>query len=168
MKKLFDNPKAAVVMIVMVILMFAAYKANATEMEISATYTGEFNGGYSLSLMERVFDDKVDLGIVIISDQQWEDVSVGNNGYAFAAFVAKKPDRWMEKYGLKLLPSEVHIGATYWIRTQSPINGCNAGYLLGLKWRVTEHASIGLRHASNGGTCKPNRGQDLLTFGWMF
>ncbi len=161
--KLFNNPKPAIIAIIMIILGFATYKANATEMELGAAYTGEFNGGFGLTVIERVFDGKIDLGIAIISDQQWDNVSVSNNGFIFAAFVAEKPGSWF-----KILPSEISLGATYWIKTQSPINGCQLGYMLSLKWLLTEQASIGIRHASNGGTCKPNRGQDLLMVGWRF
>jgi hypothetical protein len=161
--KLFNNPKKAVALIMLVILLFAAYKSEATEMELGATYTGEFNGGYGITIIERVFDGKMDIGVALISDQQWENVSVSNNGNFFLSYVATRPENWWI-----VLPTEVHIGASHWIKTQSPINGCHLGYLLGLKWRVTDHASIGIRHWSNAGTCRPNRGQDILTFGWRF
>ena len=160
--KLFNNPSKAVIAIVAIILLFFSYKAFATEVELGATFTGEFNGGSGLVLMERVLDDKIDLGVALISEQEWEDVQVGNNGNVFAAYVAQKPDTWWRG-----LPSEVSIGATHWIKTQSPINGCKQGFMLGLKWRINDW-SIGVRHWSNAGICKPNRGQDLLTFGYRF
>lgn len=161
--KLFNNPKPVVVVIILIILLFSAYKANATEMEIAATYTGEFNGGVALSISERLFDNKMDIGVSLISEQEWENVSIGNNGNVWAAFIATKPDNWW-----MVLPTEVSIGPSAWIKTQSPINGCILGYMLGLKWRLGDHSSVGIRHWSNAGTCKPNRGQDLLTFGWRF
>ncbi len=162
-KKLFNNPKKAVVAIILIILMFAAYKqAGATEIEVGATYTGEFNGGGALTLSERVFNDKLDVGVAIISPQSWEEVKVGNNGNFWFAFVAERPSHWV-----KVLPSEVHIGGGYWFKTQSPINGCKETFLLGVKWRV-KRFSVGVRHWSNAGICSPNRGQDLLTFGWRF
>lgn len=164
MNKLFNNPKPAIAAIILIILLFAAYKqGNATEMELGATYTGEFNGGFALTINERIFNDKIDVGVTLFSEQNWKDVHVGNNGAFWAAFVAQKPEQWW-----KVLPSEVSIGASSWIKTQSPINGCLLGYTLGLKWRFGDHASVGIRHWSNAGTCPPNRGQDLLNIGWRF
>lgn len=159
--KLFDNPKKAVVMIVIVIIMFFAYKAQATEAELGATYSGEFNDGYSLSLIERFADGKIDVGITVVGEQKYRDMIVENNGAIWLGYVAKKPDNWFAA-----LPAEVTIGAAHWIETNRFI-GCQQGYMLGLKWRY-KSASIGIRHFSNAGVCKPNRGQDMLTFGWSF
>jgi hypothetical protein len=163
MKKLFDNPPVAIVAIVVIILLFAAYKAKATEIEVGATYTGEFNGGAAIVALERVANERIDIGFALIGQQSYKDVELANNGNVFFAFVAKKPAKMW-----RVLPDEVSIGATYWYKIQSPINGGQNGYMLGLKWRITEHASIGLRHWSNAGTSPPNRGQDLLTYGWRF
>lgn len=163
MKKLFDNPKKAVVLIILVILTFAAYKqASATEMEVGPTYTSQFNGGIGLSIIERF--GPVDLGVSLIGKQEWENVEVENNGVAWAAFVAERPEHWWTK-----LPAEVHIGTGLWFqKDRSPITSCHATFLLGLKWRLGDHASVGIRHWSNAGVCDKNRGQDVLTFGWRF
>ena len=76
----------------------------------------------------------------------------------------KKPDRFWN-----WVPNELHLGANYWIKTQSPINGCNVGYVLGLRKSLPwDDWYVNWRHFSNGGTCKPNRGQDLLTIGYSF
>lgn len=163
MRKLFNNPPLAILGIVLVILLFVSYKAKATELEIGPTYTSGFNGGVGLSVIERVADGKIDLGVTLLGEQSWENVNVSNNGNVWAAYVAEKPETWVAA-----LPSEVHIGATYWFKAESPISGCQNGYLLGLKWRLGEQFSVGIRHWSNAGTCPPNRGQDLLTFGWRF
>ena len=100
----------------------------------------------------------------LISEQDYdkENLRLDNNGNVFAAFVASKPDRWW-----KILPSEVHLGPAYWIHTSRFI-GANMGFTLALKWHIGEHATVNIRHWSNAGTTKPNRGQDLLTFGWRF
>lgn len=165
LQKLFDNPKPAVIAIILVILLFAAYKqASATEMELGPTYASGFNNGAGLVLSERVLNQKVDVGIALISGQDYdkENLRLSNNGNVFATFVAQKPENWW-----KVLPAEVHIGAAYWIETNRFI-GDELGYHLAVKWRVTEHLSINVRHWSNAGTVKPNRGQDLLTVGWRF
>lgn len=158
--KLFDNPKPAVIGIVIVILLFVAYKAKATELELGATYSGEFNDGYALSLVER-FGDKFDLGVTLIGEQDYKGEVVENNGAVWFGYVAERPKSWVS-----LLPSEVTIGAAHWIETNRFI-GCQQGYMLALKWRF-KNASLGIRHWSNAGICKPNRGQDVLTFGWRF
>lgn len=159
----FNNPSKAIVGILLVIGLFVAYEScSATELEVGPTFTGEFNGGLGLVLMERVHPN-IDVGIALISDQEWDGVQAANNGNAFAAFVAERPDGFW-----RALPDEMHIGASMWIKDNPPINGCRQGYLLGLKYRLGDNFSVGVRHWSNAGTCKPNRGQDLLTFGWRF
>jgi len=162
--KVFNNPKKAVVMILIVIGLFIAYKAKATEIEGGATYASGFNDGYALSLIERVGGDKFDLGVTLVGEQTYEreNTIVENNGSIWFGYVAKKPERWWA-----VLPTEVTIGAAHWIETNRFI-GCQQGYMLALKWRFLEDASIGIRHWSNAGVCKPNRGQDLLTIGWRF
>lgn len=161
MKKIFDNPKLAIIGIVIVIALFIAYQAKATEVEVGATYAGKFNDGYALTLIER-FGDKFDLGVTLVGEQSYKDGVVENNGAVWFGYVAKRPENWF-----KVMPSEVTIGAAHWIETNRFI-GCQQGYMLNLKWRVYKNASVGVRHWSNAGICKPNRGQDLLTFGWMF
>lgn len=164
MNKIFNNPKTTVAIIILVILMFVAYKqAEATEIEGGLTYASEFNGGYSLTVMERVLDNKIDLGVTLISEQDYakENLKLKNNGNVWASFIATKPENWTP-----LMPTEVSIGAAYWIETSRFI-GCRLGYQLGIKYRFGD-ASIGVRHWSNAGSCRPNRGQDLLTIGWRF
>ena len=166
LQKLLDNPKKAVWGILGFIALFLSYlffapDAEAAEFEAGPTYTGEFNGGFGVVFSER-FAGKYDVGISLISAQQWENVDIGNNGNVWAAYVAKRPDNWWV-----FLPNEFSLGPSAWIKTQSPINGCILGYHLGLKYRIGD-ASIGIRHWSNAGSCRPNRGQDLLTVGWRF
>lgn len=158
--RLFNNPKPAVFLIVLFLLLFFAYQAWAAEVEVGPTYTGGFNGGVGLTFSERF--SAIDVGVSLISDQQWDGVSVSNNGNVWAAYVARRPATWWP-----ILPSELSLGPSVWIKTQDPIAGCVLGYMLSLKYRIGQ-GSIGVRHWSNAGTCKPNRGQDLLTFGWAF
>lgn len=162
--KLFNNPKKAVYVIVAILVLFLAYKANASEVEFGPTYTGEFNGGAGLIFTER-FGDKIDLGIALFSDQEWDEGTdrVNNNGMVFGSFIAPKPESWWT-----VLPSEVQVGAGMWFKEQNPINGCYATFHMGLKWYLGDRATVNIRHWSNGGVCKGNRGQDILTFGWRF
>jgi hypothetical protein len=164
MNKLFNNPRAAVVIILVLIVLFFAYKANATEAEIGATYASKFNSGVAIVMTERFLDNKMDVGVALIGEQDYdkENIVVGNNGNIFVAFVASKPASWWI-----VLPAEAHIGMAYWIETNRFI-GDELGYQLALKWHFGKHATLGIRHWSNAGTVKPNRGQDLLTLGWRF
>ena len=168
LRKLFNNPPKTVLLILLVVGLFLAYgifnkaRAETTTFEVGPTFTSQFNGGFGIVLSERVLP-RMDVGITLLSSQSWENVSVDNNGNFWAAFVTEKPENW---WGF--LPDEMYIGANYWVRVQEPINGCHAGYKLGMKWLVKDRYSVGVRHWSNSGICKPNRGQDLLTFGVRF
>lgn len=166
MKLPFNNPKPVQAAIVLLILSFLAYmyfnQAEAGEFEAGPTFTGEFNGGAGIVYSERVLNDKLDIGVQLISEQSWDDKQVGNNGGVWTAFIAHKPERWW-----RVLPDELSIGASYWIKTDEHLIGCNLGYQLGFRWRFGQW-SIGPRHWSNAGTCKPNRGQDMLTIGFRF
>lgn len=168
-QKLFDNPKKTVYVIVAFIVLFISYlafapEAEGAEIEVGPTFTGEFNGGFALVFSER-FAGKYDVGLSLISEQDWDDDyrHVNNNGNVWAQYVVQRPERFW-----KVFPSEIGIGPSVWIKNQDPISGCNLGYILNLKYRFGPDFSVGWRHWSNGGACKPNHGQDLLTFGWRF
>lgn len=166
MPSIFNNPKKTVYGILAFLALVVSYlyfssEAHGAEMELGPTYTGEFNGGYALIFTER-FSKRYELGLSVISDQSWDDVEVGNNGNFWAAYVITRPENFWP-----VLPSEILLGANYWIKTESPITGCHVGYILGAKYRFSDF-SVGWRHWSNAGSCKPNTGQDLLTFGWRF
>lgn len=45
---------------------------------------------------------------------------------------------------------------------------CQVGFHLLGRYRFSDHASIQWRHYSTAGSCRPNPGRDLLTFGWRF
>lgn len=165
MNKLFNNPKPVVYIILALIVLFFAYKANATEAEFGATFDSKgFNEGIALGVSERFLDNKLDLGLFLIGEQKYkkEDIIVGNNGNVTLAYVATKPETWWI-----ILPTEAHIGAAYWIETNRFI-GSQMTFNLALKWHIGKHASFGIRHWSNAGTVKPNRGQDMITIGWRF
>lgn len=167
LQKLFNNPQKAVYFIVAFVLLWIAYAvfsgAEAGEIEGGPTYTGEFNGGAFLSVSERL-GEHWDVGFGLISAQTWDEGTdkVGNNGHVWAAYVVERPENWVP-----VLPSELSIGPNFWFKDNPPINGCQFGYRLGLKYRFGDF-SIGVAHMSNAGTCPPNRGQDLLTFGYRF
>lgn len=165
MRGLFDNPRRVVFAVVAVLVLAFTYRAcSASEayLELGPAFTGEFNGGLGLVYTERL-GDRFDLGLHLVSDQQWDGKSAGNNGGVTASIVFARPaDFW------RALPSEVHIGASAWIATDENLIGCHLGYNLGLRWRLSDRFHVGWRHWSNAGTCEVNRGQDLLVFGARF
>lgn len=166
-KKILNIPKGAAIGVVLFVLLFIAYNAlsasQAAELEVGATYTGEFNKGAALAFSERL-GGRWDVGLGLVSAQTWDDGvdTAENNGHVWGAFVIERPERWYP-----IFPSELSLGINYWFKENPPINGCQEGYMLGLKYRFKDF-SIGWRHMSNAGTCRPNRGQDLLMFGWRF
>lgn len=158
--KLFDNPKPVVYLILAFLVAFflmRSCEAEASEgiIEVGPTFTGEFNGGVGLVYTERLAG-KWDVGVMLVSDQQWENVPrVGNNGGIFVQRV------------VKYKAFEMGLGAAGWINT-SRIIGCHLGYTLSVRYNITPRVPLTIRHWSNAGTCDRNRGQDLLTIGWRF
>lgn len=159
---LLDNPKPAVFLILIFVLGFFTLRgceAEASEgrVELGPTYTGEFNGGFGLIYTER-FKGKWDIGIALLGEQKWDGITTGNNGNVFGQRIVKSPK---ERF-------EMGIGAAYWINTDRNLIGCHLGFTLSARWNITDRIPLTLRHWSNAGTCRPNRGQDLLTIGWRF
>ena len=163
--KLFNNPKKVVVLIVAFILLFLSYlyfnDAEAAEAELGPTYTGEFNGGMALSIVDRFADDW-DAGLTLFSDQSYENVNLTNNANVWIQYIAHRPERFWT-----WLPDEIGVGPAFWYKHESPISSCHPGFALSLKKRWGDF-SIAIRHWSNAGICTKNRGQDLLSFGWRF
>lgn len=157
---LLDNPKTATLIVLTVIslfFLFISFSADASEtrLELGPTYTSEFNGGAGLIYTER-FKGKWDIGIALIGEQDWKGQTTGNNGNVFGQRI------------VKYRKIELGLGAAYWITTDDRIIGCNLGFTMMTRWNITDRLSATIRHWSNAGTCKPNRGQDLLTIGWRF
>jgi hypothetical protein len=169
LKRFFNNPSGAIKLILVVIFLFIAYAAIADdelEVAVGPTYTSQFNGGGAITISRR-WGGNVDTGLTLLSAQSWENVNIGNNGTVWVAFVAHRPAEWVP-----VLPSEVSIGANYWFKEQSPINGCKPGWLLKLTWDLPQWGILpdvlSIDHRSNAGICSPNRGQDMLMLGWRF
>jgi len=98
---------------------------------------------------------KWDLGVALIGPQSWDNVTAPINGTIFAQRIVKKGGFSMG------------LGGATWIKT-SRLIGCPIGYTLSLAYDLTKRFGLHYRHWSNGGTCAPNRGQDLLSFGVNF
>lgn len=157
---MFNNKPGAVVLI---LLFVAAYlwsrNAEAEELtgafELGATITSaEFNGGYGLVYTERVAD-VWDIGLQLMSDQQFEDKDIGNNGGFMVQRIVER-GKW-----------EMGLGGSYWIETSNVI-GCHTAFAMNIKYKFSRNWHASWRHWSNAGICEHNKGQDLLTIGWRF
>lgn len=133
-----------------------ACDADASEatFEVGPTYSGEFNGGAGLIYTER-FAGKWDIGLMVFSDQDFGKITVQENGGIFAQRIVTAG-----KF-------QMGLGAARWIGTSRFI-GCEFGFTLSLRYAFTDRWSANIRHWSNAGACRPNRGQDLLTIGYSF
>jgi hypothetical protein len=61
---------------------------------------------------------------------------------------------------------ELGVGPTWFQNTNRALGAnINWGLSIGYRW---DKVSVRFRHASCGGSCKPNMGQDILTIGYEF
>lgn len=165
MKRILDNPKPVVYAIVLFLVLAFSYRACSADdgyLEIGPTFTGGFNGGVGLMYSERV-SPHWDFGLHLIGEQTWNGAVTGNNGGLTVSYVFKRPDSFF-----RFLPDEMHLGPAVWIETDDRLIGCQLGYNLGIRYRLGSRFHLGIRHWSNAGVCKPNRGQDLLVLGARF
>ena len=70
---------------------------------------------------------------------------------------------YMDGFG----PVDVGIGLVYLQNTDFR-NGSNMNFEMALGYRPTKNIGIQLRHWSNAGTRRPNRGTDMVFVTWMF
>jgi hypothetical protein len=162
LQKLFNNANHIVVVIVLFVVLFLAYKtADAQEVDVGGTFLSEFNGGFGIAYSHRV-TPSIDIGLALISEQSFYDTTLENNANFNVRFIRERPEDWWA-----VLPDELSLGGAYWIHT-SRVIGCNVGFDLGLRWRLGDHWGFGWRHWSNAGTCKPNHGQDLAFISYRF
>lgn len=159
MKKLFNNKPNVVVAIVIFVLLFgwlvvSEAKAEGT-FELGPTWLSGFdNNGYGFVYTERVAE-KWDLGLHLISEQDFYNTVIPNNGGFFVQRVVCKGNFCMG------------LGATRWINT-SRLIGSEFTFGLMVGYQFNDQWGVRIRHWSNAGTKKPNRGQDLLTLTYTF
>lgn len=151
MKNLFDNPKPVVYAILLFIIAFFSVRScEASQVELGATLLD----GYGLVYTESV--GKFDVGVMLISDQNWDDTqTAGNNGGVFGERLVR-----YKKFSMGL-------GAAYWIGT-SKVIGSNLTFHMSLHYDLNDRFILNIRHWSNAGSTDNNRGQDLITLGWKF
>ena len=70
---------------------------------------------------------------------------------------------YMDGFG----PVDVGIGLVY-LQNRDFRNGSNMNFEMALGYRPTKNIGIQLRHWSNAGTRRPNRGTDMVFVTWMF
>lgn len=152
MKNIFDNPKPVVyAIIVFLILFFSIRSCQASGVELGPTLLD----GYGLVYSESLNKDW-DAGVMLISDQNWDGIEEGNNGGVFIERLAR-----YKRFSMGL-------GAAGWIG-KSRIIGEHLGFTMSMHYLfLGDRVSLNYRHWSNAGTSINNRGQDLVTVGWMF
>jgi len=151
MKNLLDNPKPVVFAIVLFLVAFFSIRScEASQVELGPSLLN----GYGLVYTESV--GKFDVGVMLISDQEWDNgVTAGNNGGVLVQRMVK-----YKRFGMGL-------GAAGWVST-SKVIGAHLGFHLSLHYELSDRFNINVRHWSNAGTSDQNRGQDLITVGWKF
>ena len=153
MKDIFNNPKKTVYAILLFIVLY--FTIRGCESQASSVEGGpSILSGYGLVYTESL-TDKWDVGLVMVSDQEWKDQSADNNG----GFFVQRLVRYKR--------FQMGLGAAYWIAT-SQLIGSNVGYHLSIHFDLTDKWRFNVRHWSNAGATPNNRGQDLLTLGYMF
>ena len=158
----FNNPKPAIYFIfafVALIVLFLAIDAKAeTEVEYGATFlSADYSDGAAMFFSE-IWADKYLVGFGIIGDQVGKfsegELPVESN-------MLIQAQRLVSYKGV-----ELGIGVATWQHTNRALGdeftfSLSAGYSFG-NWHVR------YRHYSNGGTARPNTGQDLLLIGYRF
>jgi len=162
MKTLFNNPKKVVYLIaafVAVLLLLFAIKSRGSELTVeggSAMIRGETPAlGLNIQWLQAgPVGTDYELGFNLIGQSRYQGNDVTNQIVWHAML-------WD---GYKR--AELGIGAAYF-NVPSPY-ACQFDFTLGARWRFTDHISAQWRHYSSAGSCTPNVGRDLLTFGWRF
>lgn len=164
---LFNNGKRAtkwIVTFIILLLIWFAYesKAEATVEAGITAISAKYSNGNSLILTER-FNNKWVIGLGLISDQVYKDSKIRNNPVFFGQRLVYGPGIF-KNVGLG-------IGAGY-LGNTSEINGSKFNYMLSAEYFKPRSGIIPdyfiLRHLSNAGSTPPNKGQDLLSFGYVF
>lgn len=63
---------------------------------------------------------------------------------------------------------EMGLGFAYFLNNEEFYYTCKETFTLMARWRFSSRFHIQARHFSSAGSCRPNKGRDLLTFGYRF
>ena len=157
MKALFDNPKPVVFgILIFLVAFFSIRSCYGSGVELGPTLLSGYGMVYSESIGEQ---QKWDVGVMLISEQSWDGNVAGNNGGIFIERLVR-----YKRFSMGL-------GAAGWIGT-SRLIGTQLTYHMSLRFLLPgDRFTLNYRHWSNAGTTPdegPNRGQDLVTVGWIF
>jgi hypothetical protein len=159
--KIFDNKKGSVIAIVIFVALLVtlfSVKARSEELYIS--------GGSAV-----VRGETPTLGFNIA----WKEQGPVNTDYELGFYLIGESDYYQHNsnqivvYG-NLVDGykkfEAGIGFA-WFNNQSEYT-CTETFSLLARWRFTDRFHVQAHHFSSAGTCRPNKGRDLLTFGFRF
>ncbi len=155
----FNNRAPAIYIIggfIVAVVLFLSCEARAeTRIEWGATFAeAEYSGGAAIFFSE-TWDDKYLLGFGLVGDQAVDDAPVKSNMVVIA--------QRLVTYKRVTLG----FGVANW-QHQSRLLGDEFTFSLSLGVELRDNWYLQWRHFSNGGTAKPNAGQDLLMLGYRF
>lgn len=159
-----DNRKSQIGVAIVLVLLIAAF---ATQCQ--AESYAQFGYGRTVSRGET---GVLDLSIV------WPDAGPKEADLAVGAtFIGQStlyglPQRnqfaWYAQVIDGFKDFEVSLGVAY-MQNEDIYNSCHLQFLLGLGYRFrTLPITARLQHFSNGSTCSPNKGRDMLVLAWRF
>lgn len=96
------------------------------------------------------------------------DYAIGVSFIGGSEFNGTQPNQfaWRAEVLDGLGKFDVGLGIAY-LQNVDTFNGSNTNFTLSLHYRF-QHWKVSVRHYSNGGTIKPNKGRDMLYFSRVF
>ncbi len=163
MNKLFNNPKPAIIAIVLFIMCWLWMRSceGETLFTVGAGMTSaEFSDSTGIIFSER-FNDKWQVDLVLIGEQAGNfkegTTQIRNNfSIGVSRIVMSRHKRF-----------ELGLGVAKWQNT-SRIFGCDMTFHLNLAWNIQRRWALTWDHWSNAGTCTPNSGQELISIRYKF
>ena len=161
-KKLFDNPKPAlyaIVVFVGLMLLLFSVKSRGEELYFdagSAVARGETPAiGLNIAWKEAgPVNTDYELGFKLIGSSTYRDEDQSNQFVVHGMLV----DGWKN--------FEMGMGFAYF-NVESDYT-CQFTYSLLARYRFTQRIHLQAHHFSSAGSCDPNVGRDVVTFGWRF
>jgi hypothetical protein len=136
-------------------------KGGEVSMEVGGTFlSGEYSKGGYIYLQEE-FLEKYYVGGGYISEQRFADR--GENKHDVQENIFIQAGRNLHIHG----PFSISLGAAYFNATNRALSS-NLNFTLGVQFDIGDNVTFQIRHWSNGGSSRPNLGQDVIGFGWRF
>lgn len=160
--KLFQNPKQVVVLItvfVLLLLLLFSVKSRGSDLTVeggAALLRGETPTlGLTITWPQAgPVDTDYELGFQLVGQSDGDSGPQPNAIMVHGALV----DGW----------KNFEAGLGFYAHNVDWEYNCDFGFHLLARYRFTERLGMQWRHYSSAGSCRPNKGRDLLTLGWRF